>query len=263
MTKTKTLVENDGVAPTETTTKNLLEQLREDAGAGQEFIGREDVALPFIKLLQSTSPEIQKRDPKFIENAESGMFFNTVTEELFDGEKGMTIIPCLYEKTFIEWIPRERGGGFVAEHRTREDAIANADPKNDVNDTANHYVLVKTEDGRWQQALFPMTSTKLGASRRLNALCLMKTVEDPDSDERFTPPNFGYQYLVTSIETENDKGRFFIPKVSDTGPVENMAIYQEARKFYRLCKEGAVRVDFNKFEDQEEFTAESADDVDF
>ncbi len=229
--------------------KDFLKQMRKDAGAGQEGIGREDVALPFIKLLQQMSPETNKRDASYVEGAEAGHFYNTVTEEVFNGEKGVVIIPVFYEKTHIEWVPRSAGGGFVAEHLTREDAIANAEPENEINDTANHYLLIQTNNGQWQQALFPMTSTKLRASRQLNALIRLKSMKDEDG-EIFTPPSFGFQYLITSAEEENDQGRFFIPKVADLGPIDSMELYGEGRKFYRLCKEGSVRVDFNRYENQ-------------
>ena len=42
---------------------------------------QEDVALPFLKLLGQLSPEVNKRDGKYVEGAQPGMILNTVTQE--------------------------------------------------------------------------------------------------------------------------------------------------------------------------------------
>ena len=66
----------------------------EDAGAGLEHIDKDDLALPFIKLLQTGSDETKKKHANYVDGAEAGMFYNTVTKKLYSGEKGIEIIPC-------------------------------------------------------------------------------------------------------------------------------------------------------------------------
>ena len=51
-----------------------------DANAGAQNIGQDDVALPFLKVLGQLSPEINKRDGKYVEGAEPGMILNSVTK---------------------------------------------------------------------------------------------------------------------------------------------------------------------------------------
>ena len=51
----------------------------EDAGKGLGDIGQEDLALPFLKVLVQSSPQVNKRDGKYVEGAEPGMIFNSVT----------------------------------------------------------------------------------------------------------------------------------------------------------------------------------------
>ena len=67
-----------------------------DAKLGFENVDQESLALPILKLLQNGSGEAQKRNPNYVEGAEPGMFFNTVTRKLYDGEKGIQVIPCHY-----------------------------------------------------------------------------------------------------------------------------------------------------------------------
>ena len=73
-----------------------------DSGMGLENIDRDDLALPFLKLLQSGSDETKKKHAKYVEGAEAGMFYNTVTKKLYDGEKGIQVIPVFYKMTYPE-----------------------------------------------------------------------------------------------------------------------------------------------------------------
>ena len=79
----------------------------EDAAKGLGKIGQEDLALPFLKILGQLSPEVNKRDGKYVEGAEPGMIFNSVSGELYDGVKGIDVIPAFYKLEYIEW--KDRG----------------------------------------------------------------------------------------------------------------------------------------------------------
>ena len=83
----------------------------QDSGMGLENIDKGDLALPFLKLLQSGSDETKKKHAKYVEGAEAGMFYNTVTKKLYNGEKGIEIIPVFYRMTYPEWAPFERKEG--------------------------------------------------------------------------------------------------------------------------------------------------------
>ena len=72
---------------------NLFEA---DANQGAQNISQEDLALPFLKILGQLSPEVNKRDGKYVEGAEPGKIINTVTNELFDD---IDVIPCPLQKT--------------------------------------------------------------------------------------------------------------------------------------------------------------------
>ena len=50
-----------------------------DAAKGTQNIMQEDLALPFLKVLMPLSPEVNKRDGKYVKGAEPGMIFNSVT----------------------------------------------------------------------------------------------------------------------------------------------------------------------------------------
>ena len=63
-----------------------------DAAQGAQNISQEDLALPFLKILGQLSPEVNKRDGKYVEGAEPGKIINTVTNELYDTYKLYRVI---------------------------------------------------------------------------------------------------------------------------------------------------------------------------
>jgi len=81
-----------------------------DANVQTGAVGQDALALPFLKILGQLSPEVNKRDGKYVEGAEPGMIYNSVTGELFNGEKGVPVIPCYYKLEYVEWKDRGKDG---------------------------------------------------------------------------------------------------------------------------------------------------------
>ena len=75
---------------------NLFEA---DANKGAQNISQEDLALPFLKILGQLSPEVNKRDGKYVEGAEPGKIINTVTNQLYDK---LQVVPVFYKRQYIE-----------------------------------------------------------------------------------------------------------------------------------------------------------------
>ena len=82
-------------------TSNVFEA---DAGQGIANIKQEDLALPFLKVLGQLSPEVNKRDAKYVEGSQPGMIVNSVTNELYDGEKGIQVLPVYYKRQQLSLI---------------------------------------------------------------------------------------------------------------------------------------------------------------
>jgi hypothetical protein len=40
-----------------------------------------------------------------------GDIYNTVTGDIYKGKEGVRVIPCAYQRRFIEWAPRGQGSG--------------------------------------------------------------------------------------------------------------------------------------------------------
>ena len=100
---------------------NLRDKLAAYAGQGVSF-APEDNVVPLIVPLQTNSPQVNKRNrDKYIEGAEPGCLWlrNCAVMPLVDGETGFSFQLCHRSKAWVEWIPRDEGGGFVERHPLR------------------------------------------------------------------------------------------------------------------------------------------------
>ena len=86
--------------------------LNSHAGEGFEGLTTSDYAVPFLRILQLLSPQVNKNSPDRIAGAEPGMFYNTVTEKLY-GNK-VSVVPLTFQKVWLEWLPDR--GGLVGRH---------------------------------------------------------------------------------------------------------------------------------------------------
>ena len=97
-----------------------------DAGEGVKDLGQEFFQLPFLNLLQALSPQVAGDESEQIEGARPGMFFNSVSQELFDGKTGVILQPVHVRNAYVEWTDRENGGGKVGEHLPESPLVAAA-----------------------------------------------------------------------------------------------------------------------------------------
>jgi len=221
-----------------------------DAGAGLENIDKDDLALPFLKLLQSGSDETKKKHANYVEGAEAGMFYNTVTKKLYSGEKGIEVIPCFYKLTYPEWAPFERKEGrpispdrgpeILAKTKkdsTGKDVLENG---NQILKTANHFVIINGE--RPEKALMAMKSTQLKVSRGWNSIIKDEFETDPKTQKSIPAPSFSRIYKLNSVE---NSGSFTWHgyKVSLLRKVDNAAIYQMAREFHNSLKASSAKAE--------------------
>ena len=225
---------------------NLFEA---DANKGSQNMTQEDLALPFLKVLGQLSPEVNKRDGKYVEGAEPGMILNTVTNEIFDGAKGIDVLPVFYERKYVEWQDRGEGKGApVAIHdassdimsqTTRDKSYKDRLPNgNYLENTANHYVVVLGNSP--QTALISMKATQLKISRKWNSI--MMGIKLNGKNGLFTPPTYSHIYNLKTVQMSNDKGTWFGWEVSKVGPVSDQGVYGVAKNFADQVGKGAVQV---------------------
>lgn len=247
MTKKDEAAKTTEVAQKQATNVALQDQFLAEAGAGFEEASAASYAIPFLQILQSGSPQCKKSEGAYIKGAEEGMIYNTVTQELFDGEEGVLVIPCHYTQRFVEWQLRESGGGFVKEHLPGEAPSTVKDEKgrdiasngNAIVDTRNHYVLIKGADGSLTPALIAMSSTQLKKSKQWMSKMQGIKIKGPNG---FQPaPMMSRVYKLTTIAENNDKGAWMGWRIELAGLVDDPAEFQEALSFRAAVKAGSVK----------------------
>ena len=213
------------------------------AGRGLENITNDDITIPRLAIVQAGSPQRKKKDEKYIEGAEEGNIFNTVTNQLYSDS--ITVIPCGYRKSYVEWVPRESGGGLVAIHDMKPEGTT-VDPKtkksflgeNQIVDTAEHFILIKGDDS-WEPAILTMTSSNLGVSRKWNTLLKMKKINI--KGQMVDPPSFLYKFKLSTINAENDLGSWFKYKIEEQGQIDSKDTFSQAEALADSIGQGKVK----------------------
>ncbi len=249
----------------------LMDEMFEDAGAGQEEMQADDMQIPRLGILQALSPQVDKSKGEYIEGAESGMIMDSVTQELYDGDSGIIVVPVSYRKTYIEWKLRENGGGLVADHgnqpalldactKDERGRMINSDG-NQIVATAEYFVfLVDPETGAANPAVLSMASTQLKHSRRWNTTINQLKIKKPDGSGMFNPAMFYRSYKLQTMPESNDHGSWFGWKISGSlATVElpdGINLYKAAKDFRDQVAKGDVKV----HEAQAEASASESDD---
>lgn len=240
--------------------------LEEDAGAGFENADRDSYAIPFLVVLQTNSPQCDDDSDAHIKGARPGMFMNTATMETFDGKKGVELVPAHFARRFVEWAPRDSGGGFRGEHRA-EDVNTNELERDDagrfVNDDGNylmdtryHYCVMITDDGPIS-LLFALSSTQIKKSKGwMSRMSNLKLTNK--AGKKFTPAMFSHAYLVTTVSESNEKGSWKGVNIESGRQLSSKEVdyYVAAREFKNHVQDGIVKVD-------QPTSAASADEDDF
>ena len=233
---------------TEVVVSELEKMLEADSGVGLENITTEDMQIPFLRIIQALSPQLQKDDPMYIKGAEQGAIFNTVSQEVYKQDEGITIVPAFFEKKFLEFQLRSSGGGFVRElaaddkdiaMTNREGTIEMLPNGNELVRTHQHLVIATSADGSIAPSVLDMKKTQLKVSRRWNTL--KNSARLPSGA---LMPIYGTAWQLTTVSEANDQGKWFNYKLDRcteiTPQIEKMML--EARLMYQGVSKGEVKM---------------------
>lgn len=232
---------------TEVVVSELDKLLEEDSGAGLENFTTEDMQIPFIRILQALSPQLNKQDPLYIKGAEQGDIFNTVSGEIYKADTGLTVVPAYFEKKFLEFALRSTGGGFIKELSpddkdinltNREGTIEMLPSGNELVRTHQHLVIAKGEN-EMAPAVLDMKKTQLKVSRRWNTL--KNGIRLPSGKPM---PLYGTAWKITTVSESNDQGTWYnykLDRITEiTKDIESMML--EARNMYQSVRKGEVKM---------------------
>ncbi len=251
----KATAKSQEVAPVEEAKNSVipadfLVEMEMDSGAGVKQMTMDDVAVPYLYVVQKGTPQADEDHDKYIEGCKPGMFINNVTEEFFDGrETGIIVIPCFYERKYVEWRDRDTGqGGYVQDHdidsgilnKTRPNAKGQPtlDNGNIIMETAYHYVYMYVEaEKRWEEIIIPMKSTMLKNSRRWNKN-LMSTLIPGTAKQA---PRWLYPYKLKSVKQQKGDQTWYIFDIERMAEMVTVEQYRSAKGFKEAIEQGMIK----------------------
>ena len=209
-----------------------IAMMEQDAGAGMDNMGTEDLALPFLKILSGN-------------------------DAVLDDE---------YQRRFIQWAPRGSGSGAPmaiyepgqerpkTERSSEDNKEYVVDGEGDyIEETHQHFVILINDDGSHETALIAMKSTQLKKSRKWNSMMASRSMNGKNGP--FTPPRFSHIYHLKTIPEENSKGSWHGWEMSCEGVIEDGALYTRAKGFAESITAGDVVVKHTEDEDSEQPSA--------
>lgn len=249
------------------------------AGEGFEGTSGSDYSLPFFGVLQKMSPQVDKDQDAYIPGAEAGQIINTVTLDRFPGNPGMIFVPVHRDHQFVEWVPRDNGGGFVGSHKPESPEVLKAQRDagtafgklpyngNDLVETFYMYGLRVDEFGNTDPGIIAFSSTGIKYYKNWMTKARGIKLQDP-AGRAFPAPIFSHRYRLATFLDENKKGKFHSWRITFDSPdgsaagayiPEDSALGQEVMQFRQLILRGAVKIDLSK-QHQEGESDSSSDD---
>ena len=224
-------------------------------GAGFENVNASELAIPFLKIASSQTPEVKKGNTKHVEGLEEGMIFNSVTKEFYNG---IMTVPCFFRSRFVEWEKLGEGMGAPVKIYTPEEVPPLTRSEHDGEDhymidgqlsktyivrTAEYFVLRLNDDGSFERAQIIMQKTQYKKSRYWNTMMMNQKTNRKDGT-LVTLPTFANVYNMKAIRESNSKNDWWGWNIklekSVNGYPNPRNIVEEAQDFYKLVVSGEI-----------------------
>lgn len=220
-------------------------------GSGFEEASSQAFSIPFLSMLQKTSPQCDPDDGAYIEGAKAGMYYNSATGQVYES---VDVVPCYFRNSMVKWRPNR--GGFVGQEapgyeqglprKKRDDGSETGvyiDAEgNEVVDTRYHFCLQISPDGAPLPVIISMSSTQIKKSK--NWMFTMRQKQAPRKDGKgfFRLPMYSHIYRLTSAPEQNDFGNWRGFKIDEVGVIKDAGLYEAAKSAYEMFQSAADNI---------------------
>lgn len=226
-----------------------------DAHLGFENADKESYSIPFLTILQTNSPQCDEDDGAYVKGAKAGSFFNTATQEVYSGKDGVLIIPCYYNRSFVEWVPRDEGGGFRGQHSPESIELTKLERDdsgkfvltngNHLADTRYHFCMLLTDEGP-RPVVISMTSTQIKASKNWMTAMRDRRARHPETNALVPVPMMANIWHMISVTQSNDKGNWKGFKIEFDHMIEipgEQDLFLMAKEFHHQVATGQAKAE--------------------
>lgn len=239
-----------------------------EGGGGLEDFQQSDFLIPYVRIIQALSKELQKNHAKFIKDAEQGFFVNSATRKLISGEKGFIAVPVGFAHRYMAWRPNNAGPAYdMGDDPTKFNATTQDDKGkrfdeegNELSDALQFFtLLINPETFEWEVAVLNFTGSQAKKGRGWATTIHNRMERFPPGHARagqlFRPNIWFYSYKITTVPESNDQGSWYGflidegPKVKDL--TNGREIYQAATELRKRIDAKEVKAAIDREDDAE------------
>lgn len=210
----------------------------DDGLGGFEQMTADTISIPFLRILQQLSPQLDDTKPEYIEGAKKGMFCNSGLNKVYTPP--LEVVVGRFDRYFVEWKPNR--GGFAGAHdpqvinqelargtlqRDEKNRIVHPTTRNVYTDTYVYFVLLPQhlDDGLM---LLSLSSTQLKEARKWNRNLMSMII--PGTNQKAKP--YYMRWSLTTPMMQNDQGSWNGIRVDFAGWVtqQQFSIVREERQ---------------------------------
>ena len=238
------------------------------AGRGYEHQTKADIAIPFMKLCQPLTPVVVEGKAKL------GDYMNTVSEEIFPANmkddhstSGFMFVAGTTRQVFVEWVPRDAGGGYRGQHDVESDVVQKAIKEstkfglyktpegNRLVETFYAYGCICDEHDALSMAIIAFESTRIKAYKMW--MTKLRQVILEQGGRKIRPPLYGHVTRFGS-RIKREKGNIWaVPTTTSAHPdgIISSLIgpdderFQMAKACMMLVDAGEAKIDYSKQRD--------------
>jgi hypothetical protein len=205
---------------------------------GTEHITNADLQIPRIVLVQKMSPEVDDSEPaRRIEGLKVGDMFNGLTHEIYGRGPLRFVILRADPPRFVEFIPREEGGGVKDPNVPPNDPRTQFGKDGSKPEATKFYdyvvlLLPLGDDPLSRMVALSFKSTGLKIAKQLNALIKLRNAAV-----------YAGVYTLTSVDTQNSLGKFAIFQVQNAGWVEDAKLYEQLGSLSEMMKNKKIDIE--------------------
>lgn len=200
------------------------------AGEGLDDFQQSDFLIPYVRIIQALSKELQKNHAKYVKDGEQGDFINSATRKLYKGEQGFYVVPVSFGHRYMAWRPNNAGPAYdMGDDATKFNSIA-PDEKgkrtdeegNELVDSLQFFViLVDIATSEWEMAVLNFSGSQAKKARGWSTT-INKRMERRDG-KLVRPAIFFYSYKVSTTPESNDQGSWYGFVIEEGPKVKDLA----------------------------------------